>query len=51
MRACAQRSVALISTLFDRLPEIHDAELLIRWEAAETGRCKKCGYEEPLVSP
>ena len=26
----AQRSVALISTLFDRLPEIHDRELVMR---------------------
>ena len=27
VRARAQRSVALISTLFDRLPEIHDREV------------------------
>ena len=42
-----QRSVALISTLFDRLPEIHDRELVMRWEDPEASPCKKCGYEEP----
>ena len=47
VRARAQRSVALISTLFDRLPEIHDRELVLRWEDPEVSPCKKCGYEEP----
>jgi hypothetical protein len=46
-RARAQRNVALISTLFDRLPEIHDRELVMRWEDPEAGPCKKCGYGEP----
>ena len=46
-RARAQRNVALISTLFDRLPEIHDRELVMRCEEPEAGPCKKCGYGEP----
>ena len=47
VRACAQRSVALLAGLFDRLPEIHDRELVMRWEDPEASPCKKCGYEEP----
>ena len=47
----AQRSVALLAGLFDRLPEIHDRELVIRWEEPEASPCRKCGYAEPLVSP
>ena len=43
----AQRSVALLAGLFDRLPEIHDWELVMRWEEPEVSPCKKCGYEEP----
>ena len=43
----AQRSVALLAGLFDRLPEIHDRELVMRWEDPEARPCKKCGYEEP----
>jgi hypothetical protein len=39
--------VALLAGLFDRLPEVHDAELVIRREEPEAGPCKKCGYEEP----
>lgn len=39
----AQRSVALISTLFDRLPEIHDRELVMRWEDPEAARVRSAG--------
>ena len=47
VRARAQRSVTLISTLFDRLSEIHDTELVMWWADPEVSPCKKCGYEEP----
>ena len=43
----AQRSVALLAGLFDRLPEIHDRELVMRWEDPEDSPCKKCWFLEP----
>jgi len=40
----AQRSVALLAGLFERLPDTHDRELVISWEEPEPAPCPKCGH-------